>query len=335
MKMKRAGGKRVVWLGLAVIVIVFVLFTVWDNTRIVTAEKEIELIRVAGGAEIRILHVTDLHEKTFGENQQRLADRINRLEYDVIVFTGDMLDGLESTNTDPYFDLIDRIENKDHALFVPGNSDPYSYVLREDGTVEKSNFITEMESRGVDLVESVYSLSHTDGFTYHFVYFEYAIGNVRQSLNHLEGGRIDVGHPQYDAYLAHHESLAEELEFLGRTGSEEVVIALNHYPVQDERMTQIREYGHLEYREFDLILAGHYHGGQFRFPFLGAPFIPEPYFHRYGLFPPQDRITGPWQYENTKQYASAGLGSSGPVPFLRFRLFNPPEISLLQVNGAQ
>ncbi|WP_161524797.1 metallophosphoesterase [Alteribacter lacisalsi] len=333
--MTRLGGKRVVWLGLLVMFIVFIIYVVWDNNRIVTVEEEIELMAADGSADIRILHVTDLHEKTFGENQQRLVDRINELEYDVIVFTGDMLDGLESTNTAPFFDLIEAVSNLEHALFVPGNSDPYSYAVGEDGTVEKSRFIQELEALGVDLVESVYSFDHADGQTYHFVYLEYAIGNVRQSLNHLEGGRIPWDHPHYESYILHHEALMSELDFLEDPADGEVVIALNHYPVQDERMAQIKQYDHLSYREFDLILAGHYHAGQFRVPFFGAFIIPEPYFPRYGLFPPQDRVTGPWQYENTKQYVSGGLGSGGPVPLLKFRLFNPPEINLLHVRGTQ
>jgi predicted MPP superfamily phosphohydrolase len=39
-------------------------------------------------------------------------------------------------------------------------------------------------------------------------------------------------------------------------------------------------------------MAGHYHGGQFRIPFVGALFVLEAWYEKSGLFPPQDRVKG-------------------------------------------
>jgi len=44
-------------------------------------------------------------------------------------------------------------------------------------------------------------------------------------------------------------------------------------------------------------------------------------------------VKGLWEYKQTKQYVSAGLGTSDAIPFLKFRLFNPPEINVLTLKS--
>ncbi|WP_096435088.1 metallophosphoesterase [Alteribacter populi] len=311
-----------------------VVFTVWDNNRIKVVVQDITLNQLTEtDTEFTILQITDLHEKEFGQNQQRLINEINSIEYDAIVFTGDMLDSTGSTNYAPFYTLIDGIDNKEHALFVPGNSDPLTYQLHSDDTFSKSDFINGMEERGVHLLESIYSVN-TGSATTHFVYFEYSTLNVRQSLNHIEGNRHS-NHPAYQDNLNYQEELLAKMDALDSLEDSDIIIALNHYPVVDDRIEKLKGNPNYKFREFDLILAGHYHGGQFRIPFLGAPFVPEPYYERYGLFPPQDRVKGLWEYQGTKQYVSTGLGSSDALPFMKFRLFNTPEINVLTIKGER
>jgi len=73
-------------------------------------------------------------------------------------------------------------------------------------------------------------------------------------------------------------------------------------------------------RAFDLMLAGHNHGGQIRLPFLGALIAPSRYGFRYagGLYfePP------------TLLHVSRGLGGIHPI-----RLNCPPELALLVLTN--
>ena len=64
----------------------------------------------------------------------------------------------------------------------------------------------------------------------------------------------------------------------------------------------------------DLVLTGHAHGGQWRFPGAGGLFAP-----RQGLFPRYDG--GLYADGRTVMIVSRGLGNS----LFPFRLFNPPE----------
>jgi predicted MPP superfamily phosphohydrolase len=71
-----------------------------------------------------------------------------------------------------------------------------------------------------------------------------------------------------------------------------------------------------------LTLAGHTHGGQVRFPFIGAPIVPSGYGERYahGLVVERDR----------RLFVTSGLGTS--ILPVRFRV--PPEIAVLTLTHA-
>jgi len=114
-----------------------------------------------------------------------------------------------------------------------------------------------------------------------------------------------------------------------------VKLLLNHYPFPTNLTdSQIEAHQHLDY---DLILAGHYHGGQIRLPFIGALYIPS--YDRENknsdLFPDQNDVKGLSYFGETPQYISTGLRSSNVVPLLNFRLFNTPEINLITLTGAE
>lgn len=71
----------------------------------------------------------------------------------------------------------------------------------------------------------------------------------------------------------------------------------------------------------DLVVAGHTHGGQIRLPFWGSvPHIPTDLGNTYdkGLF----------VYNGEQLYITAGVSETGT----RARLFNPPEISVLNIE---
>ncbi len=276
----------------------------------------------------RILQISDLHEKEFGSSQSKLVNKINGLDYDAIVFTGDMLDHPESENVDSLYQLLEGIKNKENAWFVPGNTDPNSYQF--EGELQKGEFIQGMEARGVYLLETSAKIE-MGGNAVHFVNFELSITkNPEQQI----AGVIYPSYqfePWYVYYIRDQWSTLQET--YKTIVDKDIVIALNHYPVPDPRINFIQNDPATKWRDFDLIIAGHYHGGQIRIPIIGAIFIPDPWYRRNGLFPPLDRVKGLWEYQGTKQYVSTGLGSSDALPLLKFRLFNTPEINLLTLKG--
>lgn len=76
-------------------------------------------------------------------------------------------------------------------------------------------------------------------------------------------------------------------------------------------------------RPAGLVLCGHTHGGQVRFPLLGAPVVPSRYGQRYAM----GWVQGA---HGTPAYVSRGLGLSG----LPLRNLCEPELTLLHLNPA-
>jgi len=276
------------------------IYTFWDNNRIKIVEQVIKIDDLPRELEnFKILQISDLHEKTFGSKQETLIRKINSINYDVIALTGDLLSHSDSENYSPNYDLLDGIKNKEHILFVPGNTDPIPYVVHPDKSISKNTFLLGMEDRGVHLLDSVYTIDKSNTSIY-FGNFDISIADTTSQLAKVEKG--------------------------------DLFVILNHYPIVDKRIDQLKQDPHSYFSKNDLIIAGHYHGGQIRVPFVGALFIPEPYYANNGLFPPQDRVKGLWEYNGTKQYVSAGLGSSNAIPFLKFRFLNTPEINVLTLR---
>ena len=69
-----------------------------------------------------ILQISDLHGKYFGENQLDLLSAINQLDYDCILFTGDMNKYEESDllSSQAIFDLINGIEKRNGFFGLMG-----------------------------------------------------------------------------------------------------------------------------------------------------------------------------------------------------------------------
>jgi predicted MPP superfamily phosphohydrolase len=87
-------------------------------------------------------------------------------------------------------------------------------------------------------------------------------------------------------------------------------ILLMHYPGHVNRLGS---------RKFDLILAGHSHGGQVRIPFYGSIIVP-PDVDGYDL--------GLYQTKAGPLYVNAGIGYIGDY---NFRFNCPPEITVIEI----
>jgi predicted MPP superfamily phosphohydrolase len=71
----------------------------------------------------------------------------------------------------------------------------------------------------------------------------------------------------------------------------------------------------------DLVLAGHVHGGQIRFPIIGSVLVPSRYSRKYDC--------GTFDEPPTLMYVSRGLAGQHP---LRYNC--PPEVTLLVLSGG-
>ena len=98
------------------------------------------------------------------------------------------------------------------------------------------------------------------------------------------------------------------------TGKYNILVA--HRP---DFIGDYRQYG------FDLVLSGHTHGGQVRIPFL----LNGLYAPNQGYYPKY--AGGLYDVDGTKLLVSRGLSYYPELP----RIFNPPEIVLLEIKGIE
>jgi predicted MPP superfamily phosphohydrolase len=227
-----------------------------------------------------IVHISDLHGKQFGEGNQRLFDEIAGLQPDLIVFTGDMIDSPRS-NVEETIQFMGELTRLAPVLGVMGNHEARSGIREE--------FKERLTEEGVHVLD-----------------------NELVSLS-LDAGMVNVlGFDENNLtrrYRATHVPLLEELEQMPG-----LRIVLSHYV---HEYSQVGE-ASFDRFDFDLMFAGHAHGGQWILPGIGGLYAPG-----QGIAPEHYRGF----YEN-RLVANAGLGNS----HFPLRLFNFPEVVQLQVN---
>jgi predicted MPP superfamily phosphohydrolase len=70
----------------------------------------------------KILQITDLHGKKFGENQEKLIEKINEVDYETILFTGDYVNK-DNPDLKPLEDLLKGLPKDVEKYFILGNAD--------------------------------------------------------------------------------------------------------------------------------------------------------------------------------------------------------------------
>ena len=225
------------------------------------------------------------------------------------------------------FDLINGIEKKEMAFWVDGNTGPFAIdMINGSCTGNLTKIGKEIEESGVNVLLSPVEITR-EGES---IWLVPELNQADIQMNYLEMTEdMFESTEDYQNVILYGQELQKWYEQLSDNG--QVKIRVNHYPIQ-ANMTQA-DWDGLGYLDYDLSIAGHYHGGQLRLPFFGALYIPSPTSGiANGYFPKQNEVKGLNQIIDMQQYISAGLGSSASISFLDFRLFNTPEINLVTLR---
>lgn len=118
-----------------------------NNNRLTVSNHTIQSSEIPTSFDgYRIVHVSDLHDATFGENQQRLVNKIQQAKPDMIVITGDIIDS-NRYNLQNSLDLIDQIVEITEVYYVTGN--------HEVATNDVDRIKEELTARGVRVLANV------------------------------------------------------------------------------------------------------------------------------------------------------------------------------------
>lgn len=235
---------------------------------------------------LRIVQLTDLHHGPWLSRDflREVIDASNRLQPDLCLLTGDYIHQA-AEYARPVVQELRRLRPRIGTVAVLGNHDWWEDVERVRA---------ELTAAEIPILDNARRVLTPD---------RRLVANDDAGLALAGVGDLWEDVPDYAAAL---DGLSEHLPRL----------LLSHNPdvAEDRRLTQ-------NYR-VDLMLSGHTHGGQIRFPFLGAPIIPSRYGQKYA----KGLVHGP----AFPVFVCRGIGTS----MLPIRFGVPPEIALLELRRA-
>lgn len=244
---------------------------------------------------IRLVLLSDLHGREFGEGNARLLEKIAGEEPDIIALAGDLFDR-ESDEED-----IGRV-----CAFIAeaGKIAPVYFGMgnHEMGISKMAwaELAERIEQAGAVVLEA-----------------EYVDTEINGTPLRIGGYAGYYRTPQMDTSdAARQEKLMRFFDDFEDTDRFKLLI--NHVP------TNWLDWGYRDKAPVDLVLSGHYHGGVVRIPILEqglyAPYV--------GYFPPYTK--GCFEGRTATCVLTTGLAGAKGLP----RFFNPPEIVTVELDAG-
>ncbi len=272
---------------------VLIVYAIVDMQRIVAKRYKIQ-----GRDNLKIVQFSDLHKRTFGKGNIRLQNFIKYAKPDILVFTGDLISRTQvlPSQTEELEILIREVSKLTDVYFILGNHemDLPKDVLKQLVKRLENCGATLLDNRGVQIAENTYLWGLT----------------LPMECYHDENHRYNNLHFYLQSDLPSSlNPLAKQLVNQIFTPNDKFDILLVHNPLFFKTYAQL---------DVNLVLSGHVHGGVIRVPLLNV-----------GLLSPERKILpkyhgGLYELDGKKMIVSRGLG--------KLRLFNPPEISIIEIE---
>lgn len=237
---------------------------------------------------IRVALISDLHDTMYGNNQENLIAEIINQSPDIVVMSGDMT--VYPDNISSVEKLLDGISDKIPCYYVVGN--------HECWTGRPRTIKDKIRACGVTVLEGNVDTLTIDGQTIQ-------IGGV-DDPDIFDTTKLKYGEDCKE-WLTELNNCTQSLD------SNKYSILLSHRPEETDKYSESK---------FDLVLAGHAHGGQVRVPFIIN-----------GLYAPNQGVLPGYaggQYklnDSTDMIVGRGLIKEIYPP----RVFNRPELVIIDI----
>ncbi len=260
---------------------------------------------------LRVIHVSDLHGTSYGEKNKNLLNRIEELEPNIIICSGDIVD---SAKDDLNFalELCKGLSKIAPSYYVYGNNETesiYDFPLNKSELDKKFGFTEETREENALL-----TLSDS---------FEKKIEETGIKVLKNEKDTIKIKTMTIDVYGILTSNPSSFWSYTEKSfadyiyeNSDNLKITAVHEPFIFEEF-QPEFWG-------DLMVCGHTHGGVVRVPVFGPL-----YTHEEGLFPERSGkyVYGRYDTAGRPLIVSGGLENSNI-----FRINNQPELVVIDIN---
>ena len=260
---------------------------------------------------IRIVQISDLHHCAYGKNNAKLIRRVEKLNPDLILYTGDLIDA-SAKSDDRVIHLCTALSEIAPSYYIYGNNEVekvYDNPLTQESLDKEFGF--DNSNRDPQKL-----LELTDAF-------DDALEASGVKVLKNKADTITIGTTQVDVYGVLTSNPSSFWSYAGESFDAYIYTNENHL-----KITAIHE--PLVFEEYspdfwgDLLLAGHTHGGTVKIPMAG-PF----YTHGGGFFPERNGhfVYGRYDVQGNPLIVSAGLENRNI-----FRINNPPELVVVDIN---
>lgn len=322
-----------------------------NNSNLSITEQTVTVVGLPDDMEgYRIVVLSDMNGRRFGDSQSLLLRTLNGIKYDAIFCLGDMVG--KGGNAQPFWEFIEGLKNPEKVYFICGDSDPGPYLPSARGTegvlsqLILEDWILGAIERGANYVDAPIAIPVKKSTLWISPATMLNLETIstlatwqdqtEQEEDGVRSGIVDdYTHLPITTYRC---KLAQKLYDAQRTMSaSDIHISLAHEMPSNEFIYTSEDHKSESERFLaspELILAGHYCGGVWRIPFFGAFYVPDKTLSRGGWFPDQASVSGLSDVGEAQTYITRGLSTSGSVPLMPFRLFNPPEISVITLTST-
>lgn len=316
------------------LVIVWVL-NITVSRRVILEDVRLTVLNLPDDLEgYSILHISDLHGAEFGERQKAVKTALGATRYSCVVMTGDMLG--KDGDVQPLLDLVALMPHDTPKFLIPGDTDgPLVETKAHSSLSVYAPWVEQVQAAGVQVLDLPVLITRDKGRIWFVPEELYALDLqgmrevFQKQLKELNERATDLtaddaARMRALEYEIQRIDTLEEMkkEFL----STDIQVVLTHTPLSGDYISDLISWTAKEdlfsLRYASLILAGHYNGGQWRLPFIGAVYVPE-----LGWFPEDSQVRGLSYVEGIPQHISQGLGSDPHYEHQPGRVFNSPVIT--------
>ena len=336
---------------LVVIVLLLAIVVLLQGNSISVDEQQVTMVGLPEDLEgYRILLLSDLNGRRFGDEQATILREIGTLDYDAVFIAGDMVGS--GGDPQPFYELLEGLPSSKPVYFIAGDSDPQPVldVTRDiTGTVEQmvlADWILGAIERGATYVDAPVELNVGDSSIWispadmlNLDAGELANTCEEQMLQEQEGTVLGLqsDHDTLPSTTYRYERAQRLLNAVNSMTAADVHISLAHEPPSDDFLYASSTHNSSEEKYLtqpSLVLAGHYCGGVWRLPLVGALYIPSSTAERHGWFPAQEDVQGLSTAGGTQLYITAGLSTTDSAPLMFFRFLNRPQISIIELTAT-
>lgn len=252
-----------------ILLLLLLLLIYISNNCLKHVKYEVETDKLPDNIEhLKIVHITDVHSKLYGENNKKVIDMVNSINPDFVVMTGDIISKYEK-NIDSFIEMYKEIYTKYIVFYSIGNHE------RKLGYSNYKYYINRLTELGVHVI--------VNGTEKYYIGDDYIVINALKFRENMQPKKLT--NEKREKYIRFMQNKIDNID------DKKFNILLSHDP---ENFEMYKDLG------VDMIFSGHDHGGLIR---IGKICLLSP---RKRLFPKY--AYGKYTQDKTTIITSSGMG---------------------------